>query len=147
MLLFLSRKEVVKLQSRLYDFVLIFQVSRRACYSFWGRPNLVICRWNFANTCKNFGARAKRHLLAASHRHLVGTDFLRRCLGMSPELAADCSSIVFFKDGGWRPQVRSCSPVQFSCTKKLLMKLEVNQCYNAFQEDLVVWFPNQFLSW
>ena len=29
------------------------------------------------------------------------------------------------------------SPVQFSCTKKLLMKLEVN-CYHAFQEDFVV---------
>ena len=87
MLLLLSKKEVVKLQSRLCDFVLNFQVSRRACYSFWGRPNLVIYRWNFANPCKNFGARAKKHLLAASHRHLVGTDFLRRCLGMSPKFA------------------------------------------------------------
>ena len=27
------------------------------------------------------------------------------------------------------------SPVQFSCTEKLLMKLEVNQCYHAFQKD------------
>ena len=87
MLLLLSKREVFKLQSRLCDSVLNFQVSRRACYSFWGRPNLVIYRWNFANLCKNFGARAKKHLLAASHRHLVGTDFLRRCLGMSPKLA------------------------------------------------------------
>ena len=83
----MSRKEVVKLQPRLCDFVLNFQVSRRACYSFWGIPNLVIYHWNFANPCKNFGARAKKHLLAASHRHLVGTDFLWRCLGMSPKLA------------------------------------------------------------
>ena len=41
----------------------------------------------FSNPCKDFGAQAKNHLLAASHRHLVGTDFLRRCLGMSPKLA------------------------------------------------------------
>ena len=39
------------------------------------------------------------------------------------------------------------SPVQFSCSKKLLMKLEVNQCNHAFQEDFVIWFPNQFLAW
>ena len=87
MVLLLSRKEVVKLQSRLCDFVLNFQVSRRAYYSFWGRPNLVIYRWNFANPCKDFGGRAKKHLLAASYRYLVGADFLRRCLGMSTKLA------------------------------------------------------------
>ena len=34
MLLLLSRKEVVKLQSRLCNFVLNFLVSRRACYIF-----------------------------------------------------------------------------------------------------------------
>ena len=33
---------------------------------------------------------------------------------------------------------RSGQSSQFSCTKKLLMKLEVNQCYHAFQEDLVI---------
>ena len=60
----LRRKEAVKLQSRFCHFVLKFQVSRRACYSFWRRPNLSINRWNFANPCKDFGARAKNHLLA-----------------------------------------------------------------------------------
>ena len=68
MFLLMSRKEVVKLQSRLCDFVLNFQVSRRTCYIILGRPNLVIYHWNFANPCKDFGARAKKHLLAASHR-------------------------------------------------------------------------------
>ena len=148
MLLLLSKKEVVKLQSRICDFVLNFQVSRRACYSFWGRPNLVIYRWNFANPCKNFGARAKKHLLAASHRHLVGTDFLRRCLGMSPKLAtAQLPTVPQPCFQRWRlKSTGQVSPVQFSCTK-VLMNLEVNQCYHAFQEDFVIWFLNQLFAW
>ena len=149
MLLLLGRKEVVKLQSRICDFVLKFQVSRRACYSFWGRPNLVICHWNFANPLKDFGARAKKPSLAASHRHLVGTDSFRRCLGMSPKLAtAQLPTVHNRVFQRWRLKTTGqVSTDQFSCTKKLLMKLEVNQCYHAFQEDFVIWFPNQFLAW
>ena len=37
------------------------------------------------------------------------------------------------------------STVQFSCTKKLLMKLDVNQCCHAFQEDSVIDFQINFL--
>ena len=148
MLLLLSRKEIVKLQSRLCDFVSKFQVSGRTCYSFWGRPNLVICHWNFANPCKDFWARAKNHLLAASHRHLVGTDFFWSCLGMSPKLTtAQLPTVHNRVFQRWRLKATGqVSTVQFSCTKKLLVKLEVNQCYHACQEEFVIWFPNQFLA-
>ena len=146
MLLLLSRKEVVKVQSRLCDFVLRFKVWRRACYSFWGRPNLVIYRWNFADPLKGLGAREKHHLLAASHRHLVWTDFLQRCLGMSPKGATPQLPTVpqpCFQR--WRlKSTGQVSPVQFSCTKKVLMKLEVS---SACQEDFVIWFPNKFPAW
>ena len=61
---------------------------------------------------------------------------------MSPKLATaqlptvplPCFSKMAAKDH----RVGQVSPVQFSCAKKLLMKLEVNQCYHAFQEDFVI---------
>ena len=149
MFLLLGRKEVVKLQSRLCDFVLKFQVSRRACYSFWGRTNLVICRWNFADPCKDFGAWTKKPSSRTSHRHLVGTDFFRSCLRMSPKLAtAQLPTVHNRVFQSWRLKTTGqVSTVQFSCTKKLLMKLEVNQYCHAFQEVFIIWFPNQLLAW
>ena len=41
----------------------------------------------FCKSMERLRSTSKKHLLAASHRHLVGTDFSRRCLGMSPKLA------------------------------------------------------------
>ena len=40
----------------------------------------------FCKSMERLWSTSKKHLLAASHRHLVWTDILRRCLGMSPKL-------------------------------------------------------------
>ena len=85
---------------------------------------------------QSLGARAKKTSSRTSHQHLVWTDFLRRCLGMSPKLPTArlptvprlCFSKMAAED---HIQI---SPVQFSYTK-VLMKLEVNQRFHAFQED------------
>ena len=114
MLLLLSKK-VVKLQSRLCDFVSNFQISRRACYSFWGRPSLVIYRWNFVNPCKDFGARAKKNIFWQLPIDILsGRTFYEGVWGCPLNLQPhNCRLFLnrVFKDGGWRPQVRS---VQFS---------------------------------
>ena len=137
MLLLLSRKEVVKLESRLCDFVLKFQVSRRACYSFWGRQNLVMCRCNFANPCKNVGARVKKNLFSQLPIDLLsGQTSYEGVWGCPLNLQPTVPQRCFQR---WRLKTTDqVSPVQFSCTKKLLMKPDVNQCYHAFQEDFVV---------
>ena len=141
MLLLLSRKEAIKLQSRLCDFVLKFQVSRRACYSFLGRPNLVICRWNFANPCKGFGARPKKPIFLHFPIDILSgrtsNEGVWGCpLNLPPHI---CRLFLNRALQRWRLKTTGqISPVQFSCTKKLLMKLEVNQCYHAFQGDSVI---------
>ena len=76
----------------------------------------------FFKSMERLWSTSKKHLLAASHRHLVGTDFLRGCLGMSPKLATAQLPTV-------RPQRcfskmeaeghRSGKSSSVSCTKKL----------------------------
>ena len=38
----------------------------------------------------------------------------------------------------WLETTGQVNPVQFTYTEKVLMKLEVNQCYHAFQDDSVI---------
>ena len=140
MLLLLSIKEVVKLQSRLSDFVLKFQVEHAT--QFLRKTKFSNLPLEFCKSMQRLWSTSKKKHLAASHRHLVGTDFSRRCLGMSPKPATaqlltvprPCFSKMVAKDH----RSGQVSPVQFSCTKKLLMKPEVDQCYHAFQEDFVI---------
>ena len=122
MLLLLSRRDVVKLQSRLYDFVLKFQVSRRACYSFLGRPNLVICRWNFSNPCKDFGARAKTIFSQLPIDILSGWTSYESVWGCLQNLPPhNCRLFILSRVfQRWRLKTTGqVSLVQFSCTKKL----------------------------
>ena len=141
MLLLLSRKEVVKLQLTLCDFALKFQVSRRACYSFLERPNLVICPWKFANSCKGFGGPAKENIFSQLPIDVLSGpasyEGVWRCpINLLPH---NCRLFLNLVLQRWQLKTTGeVSLVQFSCTKKLLMKLEVNQCYHAFQEDFII---------
>ena len=61
---------------------------------------------------------------------------------MSPKLAtAQLQTVLqpcFSKMAAENHRSGQVSLSHFSCAKKLLMKLEVNQCYHAFQEDFVI---------
>ena len=96
-----------------------------------------------ASPCKDFRARAKRPSSGSFPSTPCRDGLLtgvRRCLGMSPKLAtAQLPTVLQRCFQRWRLKTTSqVSPVQFNCTKKLLMKSEVNQCYHTFQEDFVI---------
>ena len=86
MLLLLSIKEVVRLQSRLIDFVSKISSFKTSMLQFLRKTKFSNLPLEFCKSM-DYGARAKKHLLVASYRHLVGTGFSRRCLGMFPKLA------------------------------------------------------------
>ena len=94
----------------------------------------------FSKSMRKLWSTSKNQLYAASHRHLVETD--RRTsyegvwgclLNLPPYRCRLFLDRVFQR---WRLKTTGqVSPVLFSCTKKLFVKLDVNWCYHAFQED------------
>ena len=101
----------------------------------------------FCKSIQRLWSRSKKQFSRSMPSTSCRDGLLTKVFGDVPynchRTTADRSSTMAAEDH-WSGQV---SPVKFSCTQKLLMKLEVNQCYHAFQEDFVIWFPNQFLAW
>ena len=138
MLLPLSRKEVVKLQSRLCDFVLKFQVSRRACYRFFlGRPNFPL---EFCKSMQRLWSTSKKTIFSQLPIDILsGRTCFEGIWGCPLNLPPHCRLFLNRVFQRWRLKTTGqVSSDQFSYTKKLLMKLEVNQCYHAFQEDFAI---------
>ena len=89
-----EKKRISQTAIKALRFCIKFSSFKRSMLHFSKKTKFSNLPLEFCKSMQRLWRTSKKHLLAASHQHLVGTDFLRRCLLMSPKLATAQLPIV-----------------------------------------------------